>query len=457
METALGVFVEANLGLLDTKQPLTSGGGSLDENETLPIAELTNASGMCLGTVVFVHCLWAVTTAHCVRKEQTRLFVLKNRAGARRIEVESIHWQNGETVNVSEGQPWPTDIGEMEDAFDQTAVLKLKEPIYFVNGYADLRNSNYPKIRDGLLMGGLGQNDEGNYEAYPRIWSMHFFGPSEYWRGAAYFDPSDPIGGYPKEGDSGSPVFYLQLFPWNFGVRVVVSLLGTHRARVCAGSNPLGIPETSDIAEFIPLSAGTLGWIRTLVATSPATKMAAMSAFNFRGLFNCLTLESNGAGLDGDKWVLNGVSGEKSFLEPCDTVTIDLTTRTMKIYRCNHPAKPATEIDDLAPMSLTGDGTIHCLKGTDGGTKPNSYYVFLRSPGRTPPDAGQVAGDPCRRIMIEVYVAGSAHTPPNGKNVGNPLYEDIENEVACTCRSIARFPVHSGGDQDDQGNGYERH
>jgi hypothetical protein len=457
MENTLNAFINANPGLLESKALRVSGGGAIDTQGSLPIAELSNASGMCLGTVVLVDCLWAVTTAHCVRKAQTRLFVRQNRDDALRIEVDSIYWESGETVSMDNGDPWPADVEEMEDVFDQTAVLKLKKPLFLVNGNARLPSTAYPRVRDGLMMGGFGQNEDGNYEKYPRVWSMHFFGPEPGWRGAAYYDPSDPIGGFPREGDSGAPVFYVR-FIGGFWPRFTVALLGTHRGRIAAGPNTLKIPEKSEVAEFIPLAAGTQSWIRKLIAPSvAASKKAAMSTFGFRGLFNCLTLEPTGEGLDSSEWVLNAVAGEGKFLEPCDNVTIEIATRTMKIYRCGDKTTSVVEVTNLRPVSLTGEAAVHCLVGSDSGSKPNTYYIFLRSAGQAPPDSGQTTGNPCRRIIIEVYVYGSAHTPPNGKNVGTPVAEVIENEIACTCQSRAHFLALSGGDQDDQGNGYERH
>jgi hypothetical protein len=356
---------------------------------------------------------------------------------------------------------WPEYAPTLTSGRDEIVLLELANPIKPLVGldFAKPAGDALPKLGELLLTSGFGEDDDGNCpKGAPPLAVMRYFGERRDGRGSGYRDPRILWNGIARKFDSGAPVFFPDISTFD----PIVRLIGIHSCRTAAGDNDV-VPATEEVAEFLRITPLMERWIaskiRTIVSgdNSSTSSTTTTSSFVLREAFNCVLLESDDALVNkaGCEWCLEDVFSTRGFLQPCDALIIsyDASTkqRSMTIVRNKKTV--------LGPLPLSLDGIapdnnhwLYAAQKDVAGHLIAEYYVFQRT---------NSADNKTCRVRVEVFAVDGVSTKPGVKNIRTgdaapEMSEDYTGCVSVAADSGVALADTDPGDQDDQGNGYER-
>lgn len=410
--------------------------GVPDAAASIPVLEIVGPMNNCGGTAVLLDESWALTASHCLASLAPGLSLRSPRLPGAIVEIAEIHWYSGLMWRAATNDPLPLDAARYTGDRDELVLMRLGKSLPDTGRACSTVS---PRLNEGdvLYVAGFGEDEVGNFPAdrYARVAATRYAGLGTNERGLLQGDPQLQYSGMPQSGDSGAPVFTLDVLD----EKGQIHLVGIHSGRSRDD-------EGNVVGEFLPLNADALSWIRkTMDAPFDTGRPAGTPSadhFILRNRFTCRYV-SDKLSLDNpDKyqWFLVDVFSPSHRLSNCTAFTI--AGGTLHI-----------ESDGIQQsIDLTREQNGHWLSGK---ASDNSCWYVYQLADASPPVPADSTG---RRIRIEIYAVNSFNQPPSLSNVvdGQSLGESTVIVDPCLRNRLVGKLGYYQPDQDDQGSGHER-
>lgn len=410
--------------------------GVPDAAASIPVLKIVGPMNNCGGTAVLLDESWALTASHCLASLAPGLSLRSPRLPGEIVEIAEIHWYSGLVWRASTDHPLPPDAARYTGDEDQLVLMRLRKSLPDMGRSCSTVG---PRLNEGdvLYIAGFGEDESGNYPAdrFARVAATRYGGLGTNERGLLHGDPQLQYGGMPQSGDSGAPVFTLDVLDEKGQIRLV----GIHSGRSRDD-------EQRVVGEFLPLDPDALSWIRETMDAKPDNERLARTPsanhFILRNSFTCRYVDDqfsldNAADTD---WFLVDVFSPSHRLSNCTAFTIADGKLNIKSDAVGQP------------IDLTREANGHWLSGT--ASDNSQWYVYQLADASAPVPVYSTG----RRIRIEIYAANSLNQPPSLSNVadGQSLGESTVIVDPCLSNRLVGKLGYYQPDQDDQGSGHER-